>query len=185
MMSQKYVGFLFMTFIGIVFLVSGCVIFRSGSTESWFLGKSARTVAVLDFEQEGFTHDGEIGTFAADELTSKLFIERKLKVVDRALIRAKMADLRFNPQMSDVKEIQTLGMALNADCLILGKITQISNVELESEIEQKKTIQISFRLVSPISGDVIGMISKENSQKGETKKIVSRMIGKMVKAVKL
>ncbi len=184
MMCHKYIGF-WLIILFAVLLVSGCAFFQSGKTESWFQKKSARVITVLDFEQEGFVEGGKLGIFAADELTSALFIKKKVNVVDRSQVKAKVMEKGFHSNVMDNKAIQELGRILNADCLILGKITEMSGIDIGLEEEQKHRIQITFRLISTSSGEVIGMVSQEVAKKGEAKQIVGKMLRNMTKRVKL
>lgn len=184
MMCRKTIGFWSIILLAVLW-VSGCAFFQSGKTESWFQRQSARVIAVLDFEQEGFVEGGKLGVFAADELTSALFIRKKVDVVDRSQIKAKIMEKGLHPNVMDNKAIQELGRILNADCLILGKITEMSGIDIGLEEEQKHRIQITFRLISTSSGEVIGMVSQEVAKKGEARQIVGKMLHNMAKKVKL
>lgn len=183
MISQKYNG---ICLIALFFILSmsGCAVFQPGRTESWFQGNSVKVIAVLDFEQEGFVRGGKLGSFAADELTSALFIKKKINVVDRAQVKAKIMERGFHPHVMDNKTVQELGQILNADCLILGKITEMGGIDIGMEEEQKHRIQITFRLILTSSGEVIGMVSREVTKKGEAKQIVGKMLHRMAKRVK-
>jgi curli biogenesis system outer membrane secretion channel CsgG len=184
MIHFRYIGFHLIIFM-IVLLISGCALFQSGKTESWFQSNSVKIIAVLDFEQEGFVRGGKLGSFAADELTSALFIKKQINVVDRAQVKAKIMEKGFHPHVMDNKTIQELGGILNADCLILGKITEMVGLDIGLEEKQKQQIQITFRLISTSSGEIVGMVSHEVTKRGESRQIVRKMLHNMAKRVKL
>ena len=142
-------------------------------------------IAVLDFVQNGFFNGEKLGPFAADELTAALFIQRRLRVKDRAQVKANMAEQRISPSQFSTNEIKEFGQTLGADFLILGEITRLDGLSVDTENDGRMSIQIMFRIVSSEDGDVIGIVTRRGSQKTESKKIVSEMIGKMAGSVRL
>lgn len=143
-----------------------------------------RVIAVLDFEQEGFIGGDRLGGFAADELTSALFIKRKLKVVDRVLIKAKMLEMNIDRSAMTVHVIRSLASMLNADCFVLGKIVRTDSENIEPAANVRIRFQISFRILSAKDGSVIGMVTKRLSKKGDIQQILSDAIYKMAEEVR-
>ena len=165
---------------------SGCYTLKQSNTRSRISMDGARRIAVLDFEQEGFLSGQRLGRFAADELTSVLFIRQGLRIVDRAQIRAKVTDNKITPTAMDVDEIIRLGQDLEADFLVLGEITRLDGLGLDAdEDEESIFVQVSFRVLTTGNGSVIGIVTKQGSSKRDIKILVADLIKKMSDAVQL
>ncbi|MGH7601349.1 MAG: hypothetical protein ACREOI_33740, partial [bacterium] len=91
------------------FLSAGC---NGGATSGLLLNEHPRTVAVLDFEQDGFLGGEKIGSFAADELTAALFLRKKFEAIDRAQVKAGAHELNLSNGMMPADAIKKLGQAL-------------------------------------------------------------------------
>ena len=170
----------------IILCGSGCHTLKQSNTNSRISMDGARRIAVLDFEQEGFLSGQRLGRFAADELTSVLFIRQGLRIVDRAQIRAKVIDKKITATAMGVDEVAQLGRELEADFLILGEITRLDGLGLDTdEDEEVISVQVSFRVLTTGNGSVIGIVTKQGSSKRDIKILVADLIKKMSDAVQL
>jgi curli biogenesis system outer membrane secretion channel CsgG len=164
------------------FLSTGC---NGGATSGLLLKEHPRTVAVLDFEQDGFLGGEKLGGFAADELTAALFLKKKFEVVDRARVKAGVLDMNLANGIMPADAIKKLGQTLGADYLVLGKITRLNDNDFDPGRRDHLDVQITFRRISTRDGAVIGVLSRRGTSKGDTKKFVSDMLGEMAGAVKV
>ena len=170
----------------IILCVVGCHTLKQSNTNSRISLDGARRIAVLDFEQEGFLSGQRLGRFAADELTSVLFIRQGLRIVDRAQIRAKVMDKKITPTAMDVDEVAQIGRDLEADFLILGEITRLDGLGLDTEEDEESIfVQVSFRVLTTGNGSVIGIVTRQGSSKRDLKILVADLIKKMSDAVRL
>ena len=102
MECKKLIDLFTITFLMLLFLVFHCSALRTGERESRSDKEEAITVAVLDFEQEGFINSGGLHQFAADELTTLLFLKKKARVVDRSQVTATLVDRKLSSKVLDV-----------------------------------------------------------------------------------
>lgn len=170
------------TGILLIFLIFHCSAFRNRNGNDI---EESFSVAVLDFEQEGFISGGKLDQFAADELTTLLFLKKKARVVDRSQVTAVFADKGISSSVMNIDQIRQLGQALNADYLILGKIIRFDEEMFDPENKEEVSIQITFRIISTEDGSVAGMANLKRSRKGEVKSIVGDMLEEMAGTVKL
>ncbi len=164
------------------FLSAGC---NGGAMPELLPKEHPRTVAVLDFEQEGFLGGEKLGGFAADELTAALFLKKKFDVVDRAQVKAGVLELNLSNGIMPADAIKKLSQTLGADYLVLGKITRLNDNDFDPGRRDHLHVQITFRLISTRDGVVIGILSRRGTSKGDTKKFVSDMLSGMAGAVKV
>jgi curli biogenesis system outer membrane secretion channel CsgG len=145
----------------------------------------AQKIAVLDFEQQGFLGGEKLGRFAADELTSALFLKQKIKVVDRAHVRAKVLERNLSSSILNDDNVRELGLAMSSDFLILGKIIRFNREELGSDEDTPVLLQITFRIISVKDGSVIGIVYRQDQKRGEPEKILSNIIWQMAGEVEI
>jgi curli biogenesis system outer membrane secretion channel CsgG len=146
---------------------------------------SAAKIAVLDFEQEGFLEGEKLGRFAADELTTALFLKKKFDVADRSQVRAQLAAKSLAIAALRADEITALGQALDSDYLLLGKINRLNAHDFNPEKDQDLYLQITLRIISCGDGAVMGMVSRRESSRAEPREFVSDMLHRMAGAVKV
>lgn len=158
---------------------------QAGESDSRFSTQNNRQIAVLDFEQEGSVGISKYGGFAADELTTALFIKKKIPVVDRSQVKAKAAEKGIVAGAMSSKQIHDLGEELNADYLILGKIVFLNGQIVAPEAEEKTTFAITIRLLSTKDGSVAGMVNREESKKGNLENLIRELIRDMAGDVEL
>jgi curli biogenesis system outer membrane secretion channel CsgG len=163
------------------FLSAGC---HGGASSGLLLKEHSISVAVLDFELDGFLGGEKMGGFAADELTAALFLKKKFEVVDRARVKAGALELNLANGIMPADAIKKLSQPLGADYLILGKITRLNDNDFDPGSRNHLHAQITFRLISARDGAVIGVLSRRGTSKGDTKKFVSDMLGEMASSMK-
>jgi len=169
------------TMVMLLFPFFYCSAFRKGDEGI----EKTVTVAVFDFEQEGFLSGGRLDQFTADELTTSLYLKKKVKVVDRSQVVAICVDRKISSSVLNLNEIRQLGTDLNADYLILGKIIRFDDNTFDPENRDEISIQITFRFISTEDGSVAGMANLKHTEKGEVKSTISDMLDKMVDSIKL
>jgi hypothetical protein len=167
-------------FTGFCLSTIGC---GGGAMSELLLKEHPRTVAVLDFEQDGFLGGEKIGGFAADELTAALFLRKKFEAVDRAQVKAGALELNLANGMMPADAIKKIGYSLQADYLVLGKISRLNDNDFDPDKRNHLLLQISFRLISTRDGAVLGVLSRRGTSKGDTKKFISDMLGEMAGSI--
>jgi curli biogenesis system outer membrane secretion channel CsgG len=165
-------------------VVTGCYRIKSDSSAFRMSAKDARRIAVLDFDEEGFLGISRLGQFAADELTSALFIHQKLKVVDRSQVLARVAERKYSQKILNPQQLDELGRALDADYFILGKITRIDGINVDPE-DESQIVQVVFRILSSHTGDVIGIVQRQDTVDKDLKLVVGNLIKEMTGSVRL
>jgi curli biogenesis system outer membrane secretion channel CsgG len=157
---------------------------RFSAAQSRFTMQDSRVVAVLDFDQQGFISGDKIGGFAADELTTALFINRSLKVVDRALVRAATLQKNLSPSTMTAEDICGLASALKADLIVLGNITRLDSETTDPQGNGAIHAQLTIRILSAKDGSVIGMATDSISKKGELQAIIGKAVKEMAEDVR-
>lgn len=162
-------------------LLAGC---GGGASSGLLLKDHPRKIAVLDFEPEGFLTGEKLGSFAADELTAALFLQRKFHVVDRAQVKAGVLDANLANGTVATDEVKKLGQSLGVDYLILGKISRLNENDFAPDERKNLYLQITFRLISTRDGAVIGVFSRRAKSKNEPRRFVSDVLYRMASEVK-
>jgi curli biogenesis system outer membrane secretion channel CsgG len=168
----------------ILITAAGLALPRSSYSQSRFMMQDSRVVAVLDFEQDNIIGGEKLGAYAADELTTALFINRKLKVIDRTLVKSKTIEKNVSPSAMTADGIHDLASALNADFLILGQITRQDAAGTDPLNSEKIHMGITLRILSGKDGSVVGMVTKSVSKKGRMQEIVANALRQMAEEVK-
>jgi curli biogenesis system outer membrane secretion channel CsgG len=145
----------------------------------------SKVLAVLDFEQEGYLKGEKIGGFAADELTTALFVGRSHKVADRSLVRMKEQETGFTQAAVAVQDVRDLAAALGADFLVFGKITDLNAADADPQGTGKTTMEVTIRVLDARNAEVVGMAVKRVSKKGPVREIVRDMIYRMSESIRL
>ncbi len=180
-MKYKLTKIFTLTSVILLFLIFYCSAFNKGNGNV----KRTITIAVLDFEQEGFLNNGRLNQFASDELTTSLYLKKKAKVIDRSQVTAVLAYRKISSSILSTDEIKQLGTALDADYLILGKITRYDEEIFNPENRDELSIQITFRIISTEDGSVTGIVDLKQTKNGDVKSIISDMLNKMTSSLKL
>ena len=169
-------------------LLMGCGtisnVFSSGPEISIRKDFDGNGIAVLNFAKLG-PLPNDIGKLAADRLTDAFFLNSRFNVIDRSRVNEAQASMEVtNTEFMSSEQIQKLGQKLKANYLILGRVHCISEEDyFKSDFDKK--LNISFRVVSVASQDVVGVVNYsckyddklvENMQEMITR-ITSRIIG--------
>jgi hypothetical protein len=163
-------------------LLAGC---GGGVSSGLLLKEHPRKAAVLDFEQEGFLAGEKLGSFAADELTAALFLQKKFEVVDRAQVKAGVLTAGLSNGTAPTEEVKKLGHSLGVDYLIFGKISRLNENDFAPDKRKNLYLQIAFRLISARDGAVIGVFSRRARSKDEPRRFVSDALYLMASEVKV
>ena len=170
-----------LTFIS--FLFSGCS-FISGifcKKPDVLIKKefTCESIAVLTFARTGSFISSEIGKLTADKLSDELFLSGRYGIIDRSKVNIAQAELEIsNTDVLSYDKIQQLGLKLKANYIILGRV--YSNPKSEYfELDSNKEIGISFRIISVLNTDVVGIINYTK----ETNRNISNEINSMIKNI--
>ena len=162
---------------------SHCAYAPFSTVNSQMVMEDARVIAVLNFEQDGFMAGEKIGGFAADELTSALFLNRKAKVVDRSNVRAVLSKNEVTQPAFESKDIEQIGRLLDTDFIILGKIIRLSGDTPIPEDNPRMMIQIVFRILAVRNGTLIGVVENKKTCSHEIQQCIQQMIREMAERV--
>jgi len=146
----------------VLLLVTGCGtisnLFTSGPDISIKREFDGNGIAVLNFTKMG-PIPGEAGKLAADKLTDSFFLVAKYNVVDRAKVNEAQTNLEITSSESlSSDQIQKLGQKLKANYLVLGRVHCIASDDFLNTDSDKK-LNISFRIISVVNQDVIGVVN--------------------------
>ncbi len=141
---------------------------------------SGEGIAVLNFSSQGNYLSSNIGKLAADKLTDALFVEGKFSVVDRANVNDAQASLEIkSPELVSADDIQKLGLKLKANYIVLGRVQQVSDAEFMN-MDAKKELYISFRIISVKDCEVVGVATYSCKYEDNIVKEVEEMMYKIV-----
>ena len=165
-------------------LFSRCSMFTLFGTEAYSRSLDSVKLAVLDFEVEGTLLEDRLGAFVADEMTTALFVKKKINVVDRSQVEAKVKSMHVSVASITPEEIHRFGDAIGAHYLVFGKITGMDNAMIDPGKRGGSTVRVVCRMIDVPSGNVVGMIQRKCAYKDGLKKELSKTIQKMASAVR-
>jgi hypothetical protein len=176
-------------YIAFSFLFTGCS-FISGifcKQPDILINKefTGENIAVLTFARKGMFIYPDIGIMTADKLTDELFLSGKYEIIDRSKVNTAQEELEIlNTDVLSRDKIQQLGLMLKADYLILGRISS-NPVSENFGLEMDKKMNISFRIISILNTDVVGIVDYTMETTESTTTELDLMIKKIVKTMVL
>lgn len=154
----------FLTVIGI----SGCTGSSFLDRPEYYLKEkfSPETkVAVLTFERNGQSAIKNSGSYVADRISDKLFIDKKIQVIDRSLVNRSSLRLNIkNTEYLTADLIQTIGNDLSVDFLVCGKIETFPT-SMYFDPEAENTIHLTLRVISAKTGELVGLAQFKKTDK--------------------
>lgn len=178
-MSKKNIFFILL----LTFITKGCTLFSIAPDvllKKEFTGES---VAVLNFTKQGSYLPSDAGKIAADKLTDAMFLIGKFSVIDRSKVNEAQVgfDIKTTEFLS-ADDIQKLGMKLKANFIVLGRIQHVSENEYLN-MNTKKELYISFRIISVKDTEVIGVASYYDNYSSNFIEKVDDMMRKIIKGM--
>ena len=147
------------------------------------INDSTNTVAVLNFEYSGSFISSKHSKLIADLVTSELFIEKKINVIDRSLVKnvLKKYDNAKTGRFSR-EEIQNIGTELKATHIALGNLNSIDSIE-EFYETGLRSIDISMRILDSETGDVVGILRQQQQGKVNIEELIKIAVREMLKFI--
>lgn len=150
-------------------LIALALIFFSCYTQTVLLNPDSfeekTRVAVLPFSSSGFLSSHKVGEFAAAEVARQMFFQRKAIIVERSIVKAAVANMNMSIRTFSASQLQKLGKTLNSEIIVLGEVRK-SAFGLRSFDDEDSTVSLTFRLISPGSGLVLGVFTTEAQNSG-------------------
>ncbi len=116
-------------------------------------------VAVLPFTARGAGISARTGHVAADQLTSYLFREREMAVIDRSQVNASLHQAGINNlYFLGKNQLLALADSLDADCVIMGIIDSKSLLNSDLWAGRRGSLSITLRLLEGKSGEVRNIV---------------------------
>ncbi|MAT40477.1 MAG: hypothetical protein CL946_12845 [Ectothiorhodospiraceae bacterium] len=113
-------------------------------------------VAVLPFTARGTGLSERHGYLAADRLTTLLFIQSGIAVVDRSLVNHELHEMKITTSYYiGATDIRNLGRALGANLLVLGFL---DIVPTDKAMSAGPILAVTLRFVECRSGRVVNII---------------------------
>lgn len=165
-----------------ILLMINCA--TTGVNTARFEWEKAHKTAVLNFTSEGFIGVDQTGRFAADEISRGLFQKQGIPVVDRSVVIAKCAELQLTPIINQ-ETLVKLAKALDVDLLILGSLIRLDKAEIGEDDNQKAQIQMTVRILSGRTGEVVGLVTCQKSKKGLVNDLIADLSKQVVHQIKL
>ena len=176
MKTTKYIVIIYL-----LISLHACTLFIPQPELSLRKGFDGKDIAVLDFAVKGMHISQFHGVYAADKLSERLFLSNQYTTIDRSLIREAERLVGVNsasPLSAD--QIQKLGLRVKAKYLILGNVYALSKSD-SFDFDTESEIQISFRIVSVATGEVLGAVTyKTNDSDDIIENTISAMVNKMI-----
>jgi len=162
-------------------LFNGCMLFQPAPEVVIQPAFDRTEVAVLDFASKGENISQRHGVYTADKLTESLFLTGKFSLIDRTLVRDAEKFLGITsatPASAD--QLQKIGLRLKARYLILGNLYNFNESENFS-LDDNRYLQISFRIISVATGEVLGMAThKVDSGSGNSEYAIDKAINEII-----
>lgn len=165
-----------------ILLINGCYIQKEVVLLKEFNGDG---IAVLNFSVTGSFIESKIGKHAADRLTDALFMKNNLRIIDRSQVNNVLIEMDINsPETLSKEELNILGKKLNANYIILGRIVQTNDKEFITS-KSKMGLFISFRIISILDLEVVGMASYKTRYKENLFKEIDKAMIELSKKMNL
>ena len=166
----------------LVVLMINCT--TMGVSTARFEWEKVHKTAVLNFTSEGFIGADQVGRFAADEISRGLFQKQGIPVVDRAVVIAKCAEFQLTPVVNQ-ETLVKLAKSLDVDLLILGSLIRLDKAEIGEDETEKAQIQITVRILSGRTGEVVGLVTCQKSKKGLVNDLIADLANQIVEKIRL
>lgn len=121
--------------------------------------------AVLDFNDLA-GNVSAFGRLVSEELVTKLFQTKRVRVVERGLLEKALNELKFNlSEVVDPTRAKQLGKQVGADAIVIGTITDMGS-----------TVKINARLIEVERGDVLAAAGVEATKDGVVGRLMSQIL---------
>jgi len=144
---------------------------------------STITIAVLNFEYSGSFISSKHSKLVADLVTSELFIEKKINVIDRSLVKNDLKKYeKSKTGRFSRNEIRSIGTELKATHIALGNLNSIDSIEDFYETGLRR-INISMRVLESETGNVVGILRQQQQGKENIEELIKIAVREMLKIV--
>lgn len=121
--------------------------------------------AVLDFNDLS-GNVSAFGRLISEELVTKLFQTKRVRVVERGLLEKALNELKFNlSEVVDPARAKQLGKQVGADAIVIGTITDLGS-----------TVKINARLIEVEKGDILAAAGAEVTKDGVVARLMSQIL---------
>ena len=126
---------------------------------------STIAIAVLNFEYSGPFISAKHSKLIADLITSELFIEKQINVIDRSLVKNVLTKYENSKSGRFSREdIQNIGNELKATYIALGNLNSLDLIEDYYETGLRR-INITIRVLASETGNVVGILRQQQQGK--------------------
>lgn len=121
--------------------------------------------AVLDFNDlSGCV--SSFGRLVGEELVTKLFQTRRVRVVERGLLEKAVNELKFNlSELVDPSRAKQLGKQVGADAIVTGTITDLGSA-----------VKVNARLIEVERGDILAAAGAEVTKDGVVARLINQSL---------
>lgn len=121
--------------------------------------------AVLDFNDLS-GNVSAFGRLVGEELVTKLFQTKRVRVVERGLLEKALNELKFNlSEVVDPARAKQLGKQVGADAIVTGTITDLGS-----------SVKINARLIEVEKGDVLAAAGAEVTKDQVVSRLMSQIL---------
>lgn len=178
---MKRFGILFITYL----ILFNCSVPKVQVNPDMDFRDTEKSYSVLNLEYQGLNLSSKIADTAADRLSTQLYVNNKLAIVDRSMVKAALSKLNIkNSGKISREELTKLANLLNTDYVILGKLVSNSTIDIY-EGSPKGKISLSLRILDTESGQVQAMayysVSSKNSPSKAIEKLISGISSKLAR----
>lgn len=122
-------------------------------------------LAVLDFSDLSDCVSA-FGRLTSEELVTKLFKTKRVRVVERGQLKKALAELKFNlSELVDPDRAKQLGKQVGADAIVSGTVSDLGT-----------SVKINARVIEVERGDVLAAAGAEIAKDESVKQLVSQTL---------
>jgi len=167
-------------FILIALLLAQCVPFRGSGSK---LPKENLKIAVLPFTARGPAVSQRTGHIAADKLTTLLFMEKKMPVVDRSQVNYILHERQIeNVYFLSGEDLAEIADTLKASVIVLGLI---ENRTKQKEFETpENTLAITLRFLDGKTGEILEMANGTKKDKKPPEEMIETILSELIANIK-
>lgn len=144
--------------------------------------KKIERVAVLPFTARGAGISARVGYVAADQLTTYLFSEKQMTVVDRSQINACLNQAGINNlYFLGRNDLLALADTLDADCIVMGIIDSERLLNENLWKQRRGRISITLRFLEGESGEVRKIVRESRKFEHSPTENIDQILREIVK----
>lgn len=165
----------------LLILLGAVLLFQCGSFREKGIGlpQEELRIAVLPFTTQGPGLSEWAGHIAADRLTTYLYINKRIPVIDRSQVSYALNSMKLeNLYYLSQADLQALAKKLNATVIVLGVLE--NRAQQRTLDDQKNKLTITLRFLDGKSGDISQILYQTKTDQNPPQQMIDEVLAALV-----